>query len=235
MDEPTNISPAPREQGASPGPVASTAAERLATIIDAVERAAAGVIDDAESQARDYLARSRRRADRLGAERLRSIDEITSRLVEQGEEIRRRADALIAAFDEVTREVEELGRRPGEPSESAAVPPFATAAEPAPERGSPSAAAPPPPTGAEPRRTATAPEGAGPLRPAPSRPRPRGGRADPSAARALPASRSAGTRLLVTQMAMAGASREEIEKRLREELGVRDGAQIIDSILGPEE
>lgn len=52
---------------------ASTAAERLAAIVEAAERAAAGVIDDAEKQAQQQLEQASARADRIVAERLRSI------------------------------------------------------------------------------------------------------------------------------------------------------------------
>ena len=47
-------------------------------------------------------------------------------------------------------------------------------------------------------------------------------------------SESAGARLLATQMAVSGASREEIEKRLRTGFQVEDTAEILDAILGPE-
>lgn len=52
---------------------AADAAQRLATIVDAAERAAAGVIDDAEQQARRHLEEARERADRMIAERLREL------------------------------------------------------------------------------------------------------------------------------------------------------------------
>jgi len=45
---------------------------------------------------------------------------------------------------------------------------------------------------------------------------------------------SAGARLLATQMAVSGSSREEIEERLRSSFDVNDTAEIIDAILGPE-
>jgi cell division septum initiation protein DivIVA len=61
----------PRE----PGPPASAtdAAQRLARIVDAAERAAASVIDDAEQQARRHLDQARERADGMVAERLREL------------------------------------------------------------------------------------------------------------------------------------------------------------------
>jgi hypothetical protein len=65
---------------------AADAASRLATIVDAAERAAASVIDDAEAQAQQYLDEARDRADRTVAERLR---ELADELDPQGSEERR--------------------------------------------------------------------------------------------------------------------------------------------------
>lgn len=45
----------------------------------------------------------------------------------------------------------------------------------------------------------------------------------------------AGARLLATQMAVSGSSREEIEARLRNGFEIEDTASILDAILGPEE
>lgn len=50
-----------------------------------------------------------------------------------------------------------------------------------------------------------------------------------------PRSSSAGARLLATQMAVSGASREEIEQRLRSGFEIEDTSEILDAILGPEE
>jgi hypothetical protein len=52
---------------------AADAAQRLATIVDAAERAAASVIDDAEQQAQRHLDEARDRADRIVAARLREL------------------------------------------------------------------------------------------------------------------------------------------------------------------
>jgi len=53
-----------------------------------------------------------------------------------------------------------------------------------------------------------------------------------------PAGRSrsgpAAARLLATQMAVSGASREEIERRLRSSFASEDTSEILDAILGPE-
>jgi vacuolar-type H+-ATPase subunit H len=44
-----------------------------------------------------------------------------------------------------------------------------------------------------------------------------------------------GARLLATQMAVSGSSREEIENRLRTRFEIEDTAAILDAILGPED
>lgn len=59
----------PRE----PRALTSSAAERLAAIVEAAEQAAAKVIDDAEEQARRQLQEAGARADRIVAERLRAL------------------------------------------------------------------------------------------------------------------------------------------------------------------
>jgi hypothetical protein len=130
---------------------AAAAAERLAAIVDAAERAAAGVIDDAEEQGRLLLEEARARADRIVAERLREL-----------------ADEL----DHPSAAPRESHLRPVESLPDAAAP-------------------------------------------------------DPGG--------SAGARLLATQMAVSGSSREEIEQRLRSGFDVEDAAEILDAILGPEE
>lgn len=50
-----------------------------------------------------------------------------------------------------------------------------------------------------------------------------------------PRSSSAGARLLATQMAVSGSSREEIAARLRNSFEIEDTSEILDAILGPEE
>jgi hypothetical protein len=45
----------------------------------------------------------------------------------------------------------------------------------------------------------------------------------------------AGARLLATQMAVSGSSREEIEARLRNGFEIEDTGPILDAILGPED
>jgi hypothetical protein len=140
-----------KKRSAEPRPLSSSTAERLAAIVEAAERAASKVIDDAEEQARRQLAEANARADRIVAERLRNLaDEL---------------DPPIA--------------RNGEPHL---------------------------------RSVETTPD------PAPG-----------------PRSSAAGARLLATQMAVSGSSREEIEQHLRAAFEIEEPGEILDAILGPEE
>lgn len=66
-------------------------------------------------------------------------------------------------------------------------------------------------------------------------PRLRSVEAAPQPEPAGPRSGSAGARLLATQMAVSGSSREEIAERLRSGFEIEDTNEILDAILGPEE
>ena len=73
-------------------PPESKVTERLAAIVDAAERTALSVIDDAEKEAKLYLEEARARADRMVAERLREeADRIESQGAGGGEAPRLRA------------------------------------------------------------------------------------------------------------------------------------------------
>ncbi len=91
----------PREPG--PPVSAADAAQRLARIVDAAERAAASVIDDAEQQAQRQLDEASERADRMVAERLR---ELADELDPPGPE-RRRAHLKSIETDVVAAEEDE--------------------------------------------------------------------------------------------------------------------------------
>jgi hypothetical protein len=63
---------------------AADAAQRLATIVDAAERAAASVIDEAEREAQRQVEEARQRADKLVAARLRELaDELDPPIAEE--------------------------------------------------------------------------------------------------------------------------------------------------------
>jgi cell division septum initiation protein DivIVA len=58
---------------------------------------------------------------------------------------------------------------------------------------------------------------------------------EPTAEAEAKRSDAAGARLLATQLAVSGSSREEIELRLRNGFQIEDTGAILDAILGPEE
>lgn len=87
--------------GPSPG-VRTTLDEmavRMDTVVEAAERAANVIRYDAEEQARQHLTEAQRRADRLTAERVRLISELTDDLIIHAGEVRRRSEEMIGALD----------------------------------------------------------------------------------------------------------------------------------------
>jgi vacuolar-type H+-ATPase subunit H len=207
----------------------STAA-RLAEIVAAAERAAKQVIDEAEAEARARLTDAHEEADRIVAERLAGLAALTDEIEAQAEALRRGAEALQAA----------LGRARAEfgGAESLGGSTIMGRREPQPEADGPRPAGPslkvvgapePPPfvgtqSSPEPLVTEQPPVPAGPD-PGPA-PEPE---FDPE-----PIGTPAGARLLATQMAVSGSSREEIAARLRSGFAIADTASILDAILGPE-
>jgi vacuolar-type H+-ATPase subunit H len=180
-----------------PKPLATSTAQRLAAIVEAAERAAVKVIDDAEEEARGRLERAEAEADQLVAGRLAELDELTDSLISQAATVCAQSEQLIASLEQARRQLGPEGgsgqaerRQPdSRPSHLSAVDPVADPAAPAPTV----------------------------LRPATGE---------------TPA---AGARLLATQMAVSGSSREEIEAKLRNGFEIEDTASIVDAILGPEE
>jgi vacuolar-type H+-ATPase subunit H len=214
----------------------STAA-RLAEIVAAAERAAKQVIDEAEAEARARLTDAHEEADRIVAERLAGLAALTDEIEAQAEALRRGAEALQAALARARAEfggaeslggsamtgrrepdsgLEADGRRPTAPSLT-----VVGAPEPSPVPQPPTTPEPPVAEQATvPDRTttyerATAPDPAPELEPE-------------------PISTPAGARLLATQMAVSGSSREEIAARLHSGFAIADTASILDAILGPE-
>jgi vacuolar-type H+-ATPase subunit H len=172
-------------------------ADRLEAIVGAAERAAEGVIDDAEKQAHRYLAQARAEAGKQSEGRVEEVSELIDTLLGQAISLRREAERLQATLEAARAQ---LG---GE--EPPVLPPREEPAEAPHLRAVDSEEAP-----AEPRALEPAAE-----------PEPR--RADPS-----------GARLLATQMAVSGSSREEIAQRLRNGFEIEDTDAILDAILGPE-
>ncbi|HEV7615181.1 MAG TPA: hypothetical protein VGO36_03010 [Solirubrobacterales bacterium] len=107
-DRPAKDRPAAKAAGPSP-PLATSTAERLAAIVEAAERAAVTVIDDAERQARQHLEAAEAEAERLVAERLAGLSDLTDSLVAQAEEISRRSAQLAASLAEAKRRLDDGG------------------------------------------------------------------------------------------------------------------------------
>ncbi|TMK57047.1 MAG: hypothetical protein E6G51_07600 [Actinobacteria bacterium] len=174
-------------------------AERLEAIVEAAERAAQGVIDDAEAQARRYLAQAMAEADRAAEGRSDELYDLIEALLGQAVVLRQEAERLQATL-EVARERIDIGQevseeRPSQPEGPAA--PRLRAVE---DRRAPAEFSPEPVAEPVDRR-----------------------RGDP-----------AGARLLATQLAVSGSSREEIAERLRNGFEIEDTDAILDAILGPE-
>lgn len=188
-----------KDSPTAPSAAATSTAERLAAIVEAAERAAVKVIDDAEKQARQHLEQAQAEAERAIADRLASLSDLTDSLVAEAESIRSQSERLLSSLEEAKRRLaseaggEGAERNSERPSRSSHLTAVAAVAD-------PDAAAPvEPQRGTEERGTA------------------------------------AGARLLATQMAVSGNSREEIEARLRNGFDIEDAASILDAILGPED
>jgi len=186
--KPTDISQKPRD-------LQTDTAERLEAIVEAAERAAEGVIDDAEAQARRYLAQARSDADRLAVDRTEELSDVIASLLGQAITLREEAERLQVTLENASAR---LAGREVEPPGPAAAP-----VEHQPEHEAPRLRA-----------------------------------VDADAAPAVEAevgrANAAGARLLATQMAVSGNSREEIAERLRNGFEIEDTDAVLDAILGPE-
>jgi hypothetical protein len=212
------------------------AAERLQVIVDAAERAALSVIDDAEKEAERYLEEAKARADRIAAERLR---ETAEELEKRGGGERETVPGSSAASN-TGSPFKPTPAAPGREAEEAAVDGEALRESDDDRNLTPSEEDSRP---VEPPRVSERPVERLKVAPDPSE---EGSRAaeppevKPDRPRAVPASHSskpgsAAARLLATQMAVSGASRQEIEMRLRSGFEIEDTGEILDAILGPEE
>lgn len=181
--QPRDISQKQRELRAS-------TAERLEAIVEAAEKAAEKVIDDAEAQARHYLAQARAEAERLGEGRTAELSDLIDSFLSQAVSLRREAESLQATLEGAKSQVE-TGARP------------------------------------QPPRLRAVDHGESPAAPVPA--------PVPVEAVEEKSTDAAGARLLATQMAVSGSSREEIDRRLRNGFEIEDTKAILDAILGPEE
>lgn len=197
----------PRDLSRQQRALRATTAERLEAIVEAAERAAEGVIDDAEAQARRYLSQARVEADRLADSRSTELSDLIETLLGQALSLRREAESLQATLEEARARFEGGAEAPApEPIEPEPTAPEDFYEQPEEPEGP-----------AAPRLRAVVFEEA-PLAEAGAR------RSD-----------AAGARLLATQMAISGSSREEIAHRLRSGFDIEDADAILDAILGPED
>jgi hypothetical protein len=191
LGDPSDISKKQRE-------LRATTAQRLEAIVEAAEKAAEGVIDDAEVQARRYLAQARAEADRLAADRVDEVSELVDSLLGQALSLRQEAERLQETLEEARARFDGGERR----NETERPPVYEEIEEPEEVQA--------------PRLRAVIGDEERPLEV--------DARSD-----------SAGARLLATQMAISGSSREEIAHRLRNGFEIKDADAILDAILGPEE
>ncbi|MBS1679402.1 MAG: hypothetical protein JST08_18665 [Actinobacteria bacterium] len=184
----------------------STAA-RLAEIVGAAEEAAKRVIDEAEEEARSRIVDAHEEADRIVADRLAGLAELTDQIAVQAEALRRQSEVLQQALAEAKAELggdaalDGAGLAGQRPPDREPVP------EPEPAARKP----------AGPALTVVGPVAE-----------------EEPAAGAQEVGTPAGARLLATQMAVSGSSRSEIEERLRSGFALEDTRGILDAILGPE-
>ncbi len=199
----------PRDLSRQQRALRATTAERLEAIVEAAERAAEGVIDDAEAQARRYLAQAQVEADRLADSRSTELSGLIETLLGQALSLRREAESLQATLEEARARVGGGAEAPApEPIEPEPTAPEDFYEQPgAPEE---------PERPTAPRLRAVVFEEASPAEAGTRR------------------SDAAGARLLATQMAISGSSREEIAHRLRSGFDIEDAEAILDAILGPE-
>ncbi len=237
------------------------AAERVTSIIEAAERAAAALIDKADENAKRYLAEAEAEADRAAAARLQALNEAADALISQAESIRRESARLLESLRHADAGGQN-GPRPGTAGPQASdlgsqdLPEQGSAqADAGGSRGKHLAAVPGPspaavpdpwtgrgPDGGQPPSAGHAPVPAqsqnGPGQNLPQ------GAAGPMPPQGAPGQMppqgdphrsdgAAGARLLATQMAVSGYSRREIEAKLRRGFRIDDPTAILDAILGP--
>ena len=86
--------------------------EQLQTVIDAAERAAEAIRYDAEEQARRHLAEAQRKADRMTAERVGLISELTDDLVRHAANVRDHSEQMVRALEDAITSVTDKLEQP---------------------------------------------------------------------------------------------------------------------------
>lgn len=147
--------------------------DQLQTVIAAAERAAEAIRRDAEEQARRHLAEAQRKADRLTAERVGLISELTDDLIRHAGNVRDHSEQMVRALEDAISSVTDKLEQPGlndslDPTRPA--PPLPPGAAPTAAAVEPPAAVPVEPPAAVPAEPPAARQA--PLRPAPAEPAP---------------------------------------------------------------
>ncbi len=87
--------------------------DQMQTVIEAAERAADAIRSDAEEQARRHLAEAQRKADRLTAERVGLISELTDDLIRHAANVRDHSERMVRALEDAINSVTDKLERPG--------------------------------------------------------------------------------------------------------------------------
>jgi hypothetical protein len=191
--------------------IGSAGGERLEEIVEAANRVAAKIREEAEAQARRYVEDARRRAEALTDERVRFISEASDSLLEQGRMMKAQTEQLVEALRDAAARIATATSEVEPPGEPPPPPARRERTEPVPPNPSPPAE-----VNATPPRGHAAPvTGAAETVP-------------PAPLIARPASKE--SRLLATRMAVAGSNPRQVEARLRE-VGVEDPVGLVDAVF----
>lgn len=211
--EPDNRTSAPATLRSS----ISDAAERIDEVVQAAERVAVELQEDARREAEQYLQERREDADRLVAERAGALSELSHSLVSQVEELSEQSRALAGRVDEIAEEfrsvLEEGFEAPQPGPAQIAIPGDGPIQEPVPAAEPAFDADPEPALESEGEILSE----------------------DLDEEDAEPESRAPEEALLrATQMAISGRSRAEIGEQLRSEFDLDDPEPLLDQVLGPD-
>jgi hypothetical protein len=217
---------------------------RIGTILEAVQREADRMLDEARGEAQRQVDVGKRQADGLLADRQRRIAQLSDTLIERTEGVVAQIEetalvresfgrllrALADAADRVTAEITAAPMPPPAPEPPAAPDPFAPAApEPAVPPPFTQAPTPPPPVPEPLARVPEPPPDSPAEPPAPEAATPP---AQPAPTPPNPDRAWIEARQAAIQMAAAGNTRAQVEAHLRGFLNVSDPSALLDQVFG---
>ncbi len=110
------------DSAAAPSSSVQTTIEEMTTqmrsVVDAAERAAEAIRLDAEDQARRHLAEAQRKADRLTADRVALISELTDDLIRQATNVREHSEQMVRALEDAIGSFADRLEQPAAPRSS---------------------------------------------------------------------------------------------------------------------